>query len=356
MAWLIVLLIIVTILLAAVFILDKIEFREKGQEDVFRLDDLRQTITYKGETYARKQDVEALLVIGVDSYKGAHIDNYNNTDRADFLMLLGINKKEKSASVLQINRDTMANVKVLGVRGEPVGYRQEQITLAHTYGSGGEDSAINTVDAVSGLLYGLDIDHYISFTMDAVAEYADLVGGIEVERHFAEDVGLVSGDGWENAEPDEATGGDSAKSDEITGDGSDKSGSGEFYVLHGAEALQFVRNRDMYSIDANIERMERQRHFLSQLKKRTLEKEEEKMELFVLDAIMTVNEFMLSDCTVNQLSDYAEILVENTNNTIMTIEGENTAVSVGDGVSSVQFFADEDDVKAKMIEMFFEKE
>ena len=41
-----------------------------------------------------------------------------------------------------------------------------QLALAHTYGSGEEDSCENTVLAVENLLYGVGIDHYVSLTMD----------------------------------------------------------------------------------------------------------------------------------------------------------------------------------------------
>ena len=56
-----------------------------------------------------------------------------------------------------------------------------QLALAHTYGSGEEDSCENTVLAVSNLLYGMEIDHYVSLTMDGVALLNDLVGGVTVE-------------------------------------------------------------------------------------------------------------------------------------------------------------------------------
>ena len=35
--------------------------------------------------------------------------------------------------------------------------------------------------AVSNLLFGIEINHYLSFTMDAVALVNDLVGGVQVE-------------------------------------------------------------------------------------------------------------------------------------------------------------------------------
>ena len=75
----------------------------------------------------------------------------------------------------------MTQIRILGVTGEPAGTFTGQLALAHTYGSGEEDSCENTVLAVSNLLYGMEIDHYVSLTMDGVALLNDLVGGVTVE-------------------------------------------------------------------------------------------------------------------------------------------------------------------------------
>ena len=75
----------------------------------------------------------------------------------------------------------MTQIQILGVTEEPAGSFTGQLALAHTYGSGEEDSCENTVLAVSNLLYGMEIDHYVSLTMDGVALLNDLVGGVPVE-------------------------------------------------------------------------------------------------------------------------------------------------------------------------------
>jgi anionic cell wall polymer biosynthesis LytR-Cps2A-Psr (LCP) family protein len=129
----------------------------------------RQVLSYKGENYALREDLETVLLLGVDKYvTETGVESYNNTQQADFLMLIIFDRTNKSYTALQLNRDTMTEITMLGVRGEQAGVFTGQLALAHTYGSGGKDSCRNTVDAVSNLLYGIDIDHYVAVTMDAV--------------------------------------------------------------------------------------------------------------------------------------------------------------------------------------------
>ena len=141
-----------------------------------------------------------------------------------------------------LNRDTMTKIQILGVRGDVAGTFTGQLALAHTYGSGERDSCLNTTEAVSNLLYGVGIDHYISITMDGVAILNDLVGGVEVEvmDDFSSiDSTLVQG---------------------------------ETVTLMGNHALTYVRTRGGLEDSSNLHRMERQRQYLIALQKKLTEK------------------------------------------------------------------------------------
>ena len=135
---------------------------------------------YNGGWYARR-DVETVLVMGVDKYAAQTSgDNYNQQQQADFLLLLVVDRTAGVCRVLPLNRDTMTEITALGLAGEQVGTFNGQLALSHTYGSGGLDSARNTGRAVSSLLYGVDIDHVMAFTMDAVPVINDAVGGVTI--------------------------------------------------------------------------------------------------------------------------------------------------------------------------------
>mgnify|MGYP000891197904 CR=1 FL=1 len=84
----------------------------------------KQVVSYNGESYALREDLETILLIGVDKYEaetGTGTETYNNTQQGDFLLLAVLDHKNETYTVLQLNRDTMADITILGVRGEKAG-------------------------------------------------------------------------------------------------------------------------------------------------------------------------------------------------------------------------------------------
>ena len=87
----------------------------------------------------------------------------------DFLALLLIEKEAERFRILHLNRDTMTDIPMVDAAGIVNGSFRGQLALAHAYGSHDGSRCRNTVRAVENLLYGIEIDHYLSLTMDAVA-------------------------------------------------------------------------------------------------------------------------------------------------------------------------------------------
>lgn len=174
---------------AALFIVGKWEKMETPVDAADTSDDDRPEFYYAGAWYTQNTELETLLIAGIDKYSdqlaetlelGKELDANINTQQSDFLMLLILDKAQNTCTVLPLNRDTMTQINALGMAGESIGSFTGQLALAHTYGSGGIDSGYNTVQAVSDLLYGAQINHFITVTMDAVAVLNDLVGGVTV--------------------------------------------------------------------------------------------------------------------------------------------------------------------------------
>ena len=141
----------------------------------------RKTITRNGVNYFPRQDITVLMILGVD-YAGSAQDSgdYRNPGMADLVALVIFDEKAQMYDVLYLNRDTMLDVPVLGMDGEQAGSIYGQLALAHSYGSGLEDSCENTVKAVSDFLDGIRIDYYVSLHMDAIAMLNNAVGGVRV--------------------------------------------------------------------------------------------------------------------------------------------------------------------------------
>lgn len=280
--------------------------------------DDREITYYNGTAYAKREDLETVLLLGVDKFEGETPEGYLNNQQADFLLLLVMDEANETCTPIQLNRDTMTQIQILGVTGEPAGTFTGQLALAHTYGSGEEDSCVNTVLAVENLLYGVGIDHYVSLTMDGVALLNDLVGGVTVE--VLDDFSGID----------------------------DSLVQGETVTLQGQQALTYVRSRGGLEDSSNLHRMERQRQYLSALQQQ-LKAAVQQEDGFTLDALLQLNEYMVSDCTVNQLSDLGDSLAAYQVSDILTTPGD-----AQEGEEFMEFTVDEAALQQLVMDVFYE--
>ena len=79
-------------------------------------------IYYNNKKYRPKNYLDTVLLIGTDSEGKVYESvSYNNSNKADFIALLVFDNNTKTCNVLQINRDTIAEIPVLGITGEKAG-------------------------------------------------------------------------------------------------------------------------------------------------------------------------------------------------------------------------------------------
>ena len=194
------------------------------------------TIEWNGLTYREKPAVTTLLIAGIDKHgdpEATGSKTYRRGSPADFLLLLAIDHTGKQIHQLQIDRDTMTDVYVLGVFGNEVGSRIMQICLSHYYGDTLEANAKSTIRSVQNLLEGLEIDGWYMIDYDAVPVLNDALGGVKVHMDF--DMTPLN-PAW-------------TKGSNVT--------------LHGKEAETFVRARMSVGSGTNQERMVRQGEFMT---------------------------------------------------------------------------------------------
>lgn len=138
------------------------------------------TIEHQGKTYRMKPNLTSMLLIGYDKTDDAPSIGFRQGGQADFLVLVVLDHKNKTAYQLQVDRDTMANVAVLGMTGTEVGTRVMQICLSHGFGADPETNCRYTVDAVSNLLQGIPIDLYLAMDIRGISLLNDVLGGVTV--------------------------------------------------------------------------------------------------------------------------------------------------------------------------------
>lgn len=275
-------------------------------------------LTFEGNNYVLKQDVETYLFLGLDKFETEEIVSYNNDKRADFLMLLVVDNKNSEFSALHINRDTMTDFNVLGVAGDKIGSVNKQIALSHTYGNGKEISCRNTANAVSNLLNGIKIDHYVSVTMDAVPKITDLVGGVEVE--VLDDFSGVD----------------------------DTLVAGQKVLLTGEHALNYVRTRYNLDDSSNENRMKRQKQYLEALYSKIKQSFEQNAD-FIDNSVLELTEYTVSDCSVNRLQTLGERISTFEFVGIKDFEGEYVV-----GEKYMEFYPDKQSITATNVELFYE--
>lgn len=291
---------------------------DAGHNNQDHMEQEADAVFYEGQWYGNRQNLETILIMGIDKYTNEVTHgSYNNNQQADFLLLLVLNHESRSFSALQINRDTMATIPMLGVREEPAGTFIGQLALAHTYGDGGKRSCENTVQAVSDFLYHVKIDHYISLTMEAVKEINDMAGGVS----------LTLLDDFTDYNPAMAKGAERK--------------------LTGEEALLYVRERKKLDNSTNLNRMKRQQQYLMALKD-SISANTAHDNLFLENAIMSVSEHMVSDYTFNQLTNLSIKVSEYQDDGLMGLEGE-----IRKGNEYMEFYADEEKLQKIIMELFY---
>lgn len=275
-------------------------------------------ITVDGVEYAKKKNIETLLVLGLDKYDGEiAADSYSNDRQSDFLMLFVFDHTEGTYSALHINRDTMAEIDVLGIDNQKVSSVTKQLALAHTYGDGKNVSCKNAVRSVSRILNNIEIEHYLSVTMDAVPVINDRVGGVEVT--VLDDFSGID---------------DTLIKDETV-------------TLYGDHALTYVRTRYGMDDSTNSTRMVRQRQYLESLFA-TAKTAAQQDEDFIIETTIEMSDYLVSDYTIEQLQDLLTCLSEYDFVEIKTIDGDNII-----GEDYIEFYPNEDSVEEVILELLY---
>ena len=308
------LLAVVFSLAVAFFLIEKLIDKASGLGDELGYSDAKKSwVMYEDQWYSRKEDVKSILIMGIDSIETPD-ESRAYSSQADFLALLVIDVKNESFRVLHLNRDTMTDITQLDAYGREYGVFNAQLALAHTYGGEDRIRCRNTVDAVENLLYGVSVNHFLSLTMDTVSILNDSIGGVTVE--LDEDFPAL---------------GESAK-------------KGTSLTLKGDQALTFVRWRGNEGEKSNLNRMARQRQYISGIFDKYTEKDPDD----TLETMMKVNKYLVSDCTVNQLASLIEKLQDYTFEGTLTLAGEAVL-----GDEFVEYYIDETAAQETVLELFY---
>ena len=275
------------------------------------------TIVRDGVSYYPRQDITVFLIMGIDEFGPmTESTGFQNSGASDAVMLVIFDHKAEKMDVLSLNRDTMMDIPVLGVGGKPAGTYFGQLALAHTFGSGLEDSCENTKKAVSNFLYGLRIDYYMALNMNAIGILNDAVGGVEVT--VTDDFSLV--------------------------DPSIPMGT---VRLSGQQALSFIRQRKDMPSQLNLSRMERQNHYMEQFA-HAFQDSVQNSQTFITDTYEQITPYLVSDCSINTISSAMSRFSDYTFGKVITLKGENRQ-----GERYMEFYVEEQNLDDTVLQLFY---
>ncbi len=276
-----------------------------------------ETVNFDGKEYLWRDDLSTLLILGVDDQEADEEWEDVVDSQADVVVLAVLNETDHTCTLLQIDRNTMAEVPVLDENDQYKTTVVEQLCLSHDYGSTPEIRCQNTADAVSALLYDTPVDNYISFVMGGITAMNDAVGGVTVPIE------------------DDFTGVD------------DTLVKGQTVTLTGEHAEKYLRARmTMVDDDSNVARMRRHRTYLNSLIGQVQAKVQEDAG-FALELYSAVADYMVTDCTADELMNYAAGLADYTLTGFVTLEGD---VEVHE---HEEFYPDQEALMQLVIDTFY---
>lgn len=277
------------------------------------------TVTRNGIEYYPRQDITVVMLLGIDNQGPVkESESYDNPGAADMITLMIFDRKTEKCDLLVFNRDTMVEMPVIGLTGKPAGTYYGQLALSHTFGSGLEDSCVNTRTTVSNLLLGAPIDYYFAMNMDGIGILNDAVGGVEVT--IEDDFSLV--------DPTLVM--------------------GQTIRLNGRQAVNFVRTRHNVGDQLNLSRMERHKAYMRGFATALKEKLEGDP-LFASQLLEQVSDYTVTDCTGTVLNRLASDFGDYELGQILTPEGGNVL-----GEEYYEYRLDAEKLEQLALALFFE--
>ena len=282
----------------------------------YKYDDV---VEIDGVEYRQRKNMTTLLVMGIDKDGNARNGQFRNGGQADFLRWIVIDASRRQVTQLQIDRDTITPITILGVLGNNAGKRATQICLSHGFGDGGEQSCAFTEEAVSELLMGVRIDAYLAMNLDGISVLNDQVGGVTVKIE----------DDFSSVNPTMV--------------------QGATMKLMGDQAEYFVRSRMTIGVGTNEARMVRQQTYITELTRMLDEKIRADKE-YVGSLFDALEPYLTTDMSRGRLINEAWNAYSFDRQPLVELPGE-----YGIGIDGfMEFHVDAAAIKSIVLELFYE--
>lgn len=267
------------------------------------------------------RNVKAYLLLGIDKGgEASEVDAAYGTGQNDGIYIIAVDNDNKKSSVLQINRDTYADIKVYDAFGKALSVEKNNLSMAYTYGFGAEDSCECAEAAISDFLHGLKFDGYVAIYYDAISPVVDTVGGVDIT--IKEDLTSISPEFVKGAN----------------------------VHMDGESSYKFCRARKGVGDGSNEGRMDRQRTFLSSFLGtcRAVIKQRSSV---INDMYNASSPYIVSNLSSGELCNIAALALSYSDGGIVTPKGENEFVTEN-GKTYCNFIVDDNNLNSILKELF----
>lgn len=302
-----------------------------GKNELKNIDkqtDYQEVIEYNGSKYVYNQDVVAIAFLGVDKRELGLNDNAVGTGgQADADIVLTINTKTGKAKAIAVPRDTMVDIDLYSESGIFLRSENMQLCLSYAYGDGKAKSAENTTTSISRILYDVPISKYFALDLNGIKPINDAMGGVTVESLYDfPNLGIKKGD-----------------SVKLTGDLTET----------------YVRQRDMDTVNASLNRTSRQVQYIKAFSAQVIPAVTQDFSV-VSRLYETASKYSTTNLSLSNVTYLASLMLSKgiTNFDTVTIEGEMKASDRKDYADFVyaEFYPDEDKLMQLVLDTFYTKQ
>ena len=292
-------------------------------------------VVYNGEKYCYNHNIITVLCLGIDKTEEemeeiAEAGTSVYQGQADAVVLIAIDSETGKTTLINISRNSIADVDLYASNGKLIKTEKNKISLAYAQGLGPDGPEGNMMRSVSKLMYGIPIDSYVALNLSGIAKLNDAIGGVEVE--VIEDLARLY------------PGNEEMQVLKV----------GNVVNLTGNMAYAYVRSRDLYfgDVNSNSDRMERQKQYIGAFANKVLQMTQEDITV-PLTLFDIASDYMNTDLDAARVS-YLTSLVSKIGideGNFLTVEGE----SKFDEEGYTEFYPDEAKLYEMILKVYYKK-
>lgn len=285
-----------------------------------------ETIEYNGHTYVYNDNIITVAFIGVDKRSLGEKDTHTDTvGMADTDVVAAIDTLTGKTSMIAVPRDTMVDVDVYK-DGKFIESKEMELCIAYAYGDGFASSCKNVTTSLSRILYNVPIDKYFAMDLDGIKPINDAIGGVTLESLYDFDAkGIQKGDKIH-----------------LTGDLTE----------------MYVRTRDMDTVNASLNRTQRQVQYLNAFAAQA--KKAVAKDFGIISKLYnTASDYCVTDITLSTATYMGSLLLSKGINSFesYTLEGKMEPIPDGEFSDYVYaaFYPDKDQLMQTVLDVFYQQ-